>query len=229
MKNIFLVDADDTLLDFHASAQKGLVIAFEKCGLLWKEEYAARFKEVNDKLWESLEKKELTRATLMKERFPIFLSTLGFDSSIGKTFNEHYLEYLANNPVYISGAEEFLAELKKRGRVFIVTNGTEWIQKLRFEKSGLFAIADDVFISDSIGADKPAKAYTDYVISHIEHFEKPKAVWIGDSLSADMKAANDAGITSVWFNPKGKAVTNQATPDYIASDFYEVLKILQGT
>ena len=229
MKNIFLVDADDTLLDFHASAQKGLVIAFERCELPWKEEYAARFKQVNDKLWESLEKKELTRATLMKERFPLFLSALGFDSSMGTTFNEYYLDYLANNPVYISGAEEFLSKLKKRGRVFIVTNGTAWIQKLRFEKSGLFTLADDVFISDTIGADKPAKGYTNYVISHIENFEISKAVWIGDSLSADIKAANDAGITSIWFNPKGKAVSNQAIPDYVASDFNGVLKILEET
>ena len=98
MKRIFLVDADDTLLDFHGSAQKGLRVAFAKCGLVWQEEYAKRFKEINDKLWESLERKELTRATLMRERFPLFLAALGLDSSIGETFNRHYLEYLANNP-----------------------------------------------------------------------------------------------------------------------------------
>lgn len=228
MKDIFLVDADDTLLDFHGSAQKGLVIAFEKCGLSWKEEYAARFKEINDKLWESLERKELTRDTLMRERFPLFLSALGFDRSIGITFNEYYLEYLANNPLYIDGAEEFLAALKLLGKIYIVTNGTRWIQELRFEKSKLYQKANDVFISDAIGADKPAKAYTNYVISHIENFDVSRAVWIGDSLSADIKAANEAGITSVWFNPKGRAATNQAKPDYTVNDFNEVLKILKG-
>ncbi len=226
MKDIFLVDADDTLLDFHGSAQKGLVIAFEKCGLIWREEYAKRFKEINDKLWESLERKELTRETLMKERFPLFLSALGFDRSIGETFNEYYLEHLANNPLYIHGAEKFLTELKKRGRVFIVTNGTEWIQKLRFEKSGLNQKADKVFISDSIGADKPSMAYTNYVISHIENFENSRAVWIGDSLSADIKAANEAGITSVWFNPNDKGLTKKAKPDYIVRNFEEIVKIL---
>ena len=229
MKDIFLVDADDTLLDFHGSAQKGLRVAFAKCGLVWQEEYAKRFKEINDKLWESLERKELTRATLMRERFPLFLAALGLDSSIGETFNRHYLEYLANNPLYIEGAEEFLARLKTHGEVYIVTNGTEWIQKLRFTKSGLFEKANDVFISDAIGADKPAKAYTDYVVAHIENFDVSQAVWIGDSLSADIKAANEAGITSIWFNPNGKTGGGAAKPDYEAKNFDEILKILQGT
>ena len=100
--------------------------------------------------------------------------------------------------------------------------------QLRFEKSKLYQKANGVFISDAIGADKPAKAYTDYVISHIENFDVSRAVWIGDSLSADIKAANEAGITSVWFNPKGKTATNQAKPDYTVNDFNEVLKILKG-
>ena len=136
MKDIFLVDADDTVIDFYRASSNALVYAFEESGLGWKEEYAARFSAFNDSLWEQLERKEITREALIKTRFPLFLELLGLPA-VGEVFNGFYLKYLAENPVYVEGAEIFLAELKKRGRVFIVTNGTEWIQKSRFRISKL--------------------------------------------------------------------------------------------
>ena len=60
-------------------------------------------------------------------------------------------------------------------------------------------------------------------------FQREKAVWIGDSLSADIKAANDAKIASVWFNPSKKSLSGVVKPDYIAHNFQEVLNILRNT
>lgn len=226
MKTIFLVDADDTILDFHGASAFALKDAFEKLGIAWQDIYADVFKTLNDGLWESLERKELTRKELIEKRFPLYLQTLGFKDVDGGAFNGHYLHFLATNPIYVQGAENFLTELGKLGRVYIVTNGTEYIQKSRFEIAGLWKYMQDAFISDCIGVDKPAKGYTDYVLSHIPNFEKEKAVWIGDSLSADIKAANEAGIESIWFNPKKKALNDKAQPQHIAVDFEEILQIL---
>ncbi len=225
-KTIFLVDADDTILDFHGASSLALQDAFISCGLEWKEEYKEKYKAFNDSLWEKLERKEITRAELMVTRFPLFLEHLGLPS-IGEKFNGYYLKYLSTHPIFITGAEEFLSQLRKIGRVYIVTNGTEWIQKSRFSISGLFSMCEETFISDCIGVDKPAKGYTDYVLSHIPNFKREEAVWIGDSLSADIKAANDAKITSIWYNPKGKCGNNKATPDYVAKDFAQILSILK--
>ncbi len=227
MKNIFLVDADDTILDFHGASALALKSAFKESGLAWKEEFADKFKVLNDSLWEALERKELTRTELIERRFPLYLSLLKIESVDGQTFNKLYLEYLATHPIYTNGAVAFLKELNQLGRVFIVTNGTERIQKSRFSICNLEEYAEDIFISDTIGFDKPAKGYTEYVISHISDFEKEKAVWIGDSLSADIKAANDADITSIWYNPKKKQVGNKVKPDYIVEKFEEIFPILQ--
>ena len=224
-KDIFLVDADDTILDFYKASSNALVNAFVESGLGWKEEYAPLYSAFNDGLWEKLERKEITRTELIKTRFPLFLASLGLPD-VGEAFNGYYLNHLATHPIYVEGAEAFLAELKKRGRVFIVTNGTEFIQKSRFRISGLGDSVDGVFISDTIGYDKPAKEYTDYVLSHIQDFDKERAVWIGDSLSADIKAANDAGIASIWFNRKGKSKNGKAEPDYEAASFSKILEIL---
>ena len=226
-KNIFLVDADNTLLDFNASSFLAIEEALKSFGREWKEEYKSIFLKLNDGLWARLEKKELTREKLHEIRFPLYLKELGIDGINGNEFNEKYLKYLAQKPVYINGAEDFLRKLKENGRVFIVTNGTEWIQKSRFEILDFWSMIDGAFISQSIGADKPDPIYTNYVLSHIEDFDKERAVLIGDSLSADIKMANGAKIDSIWYNPNKKPILGEiAIPDYTASDFEEILEIL---
>lgn len=226
MKNIFLVDADDTVLDFHGSSERAIKTAFEKCNLEWRDEYLPIYRKVNAALWESLERKELSRDELMERRFPFFLSTLGIAAD-GKEFNRYYIDCLSKNPAYLDGAEDFLKALNELGRVYIVTNGTEYIQRSRFDIIGLWQYADGVFISQETGYDKPDPRYTQYITEHIENFDKRNAVWIGDSLSADIKGANDADIESIWFNPHGKAAGDSASPDHVAGSFEEILKILQ--
>ena len=226
MKDIFLVDADDTILNFHGAAEKAIEAAFAQNGVEWKTEYMQCYREMNAKLWEALERKEITREWLMAQRFPLFLKELGIGLD-GEAFNRVYIEHLSTHPIYFDGAQEFLQELGKMGRVFIVTNGTESIQRSRFDISKLWSYAEDVFISETTGFDKPAKGYTDYVAAHIDGFDYGRAVWIGDSLSADIKAANEGNITSIWFNPHEKPVTSIASPDYTAKDFAEILEILR--
>ncbi len=228
MKDIFLVDADDTLLDFHGVSAKALRAAFLASNLPWKEEYLSVFREVNDAFWRALERKELTREALMERRFPAYLARLGFAGVDGAAFNRLFIEYLATHPAYNVGAEAFLQELNEMGRVYIVTNGTGWIQKSRFTLVGLYAYATDVFVSDKIGYEKPAKEFTDYAVAHIPDFLIERAVWIGDSLSADISAAKHAGICSIWYNPERKKATGKARPDFEAENFAQILKILRS-
>lgn len=227
MKNIFLVDADDTILDFHGASAIALKTAFVESGIAWEDRFLSEFKVINAGLWEALERKELTRKTLMDTRFHIFLKHMGMEEIDADAFNQIFLKHLATHPIYIDGAEAFLTELRKLGRVYIVTNGTAWIQKSRFDISNLWAYAEDVFVSDLIGVDKPAPEYTQYVIQHIPDFSVENAVWIGDSISADIKAANDAGITSIWYNRHKKEATGGIIPDYVFENFEEILAFLQ--
>ncbi len=226
-KDIFLVDADDTILDFHASSTFAIRYAFESLGLPCETEYLSAFEKLNNELWEMLERKEISREKLIATRFSLYLESLKLNLDADK-FNQSYLKYLAENPIFMDGAKAFLKTLSSLGRVFIVTNGTEKIQNSRFTIGGIFDMVEDVFISQRIGYDKPAKGYIDYVESHIKGYERERAVFIGDSLSADIKCANVAGIDSIWFNPKGKLLTGKGTPDYTVNEFDEILKILQN-
>ena len=223
--SIFMVDVDDTVLDFQRSAADGLQAVFESFGLAWQPPYGETFTKLNNELWEQLERKEITRKHLHEVRFSLYLRQLGIESVSGEEYNRRFLNYLATHPVYKDGAIDFLKALNGLGRVYFVTNGTLWIQKSRFELANLYQYALDTFVSDAIGYDKPSPKYTEYVVEHIPDFCKEKAVWIGDSLSADIRAANDAGIDSVWFNYRNKAAAG-ANPTYQAQTFAEILQIL---
>ena len=226
MKNIFLVDADDTVLDFHGAAAQAISYAFEKIGVEWKEGYAQEYAKLNAKLWEALERKELTREKLMEERFPQFLRHVGEATADGAACNRAYIHYLSTHPIYFDGAQNFLKKLREHGRVYIVTNGTAHIQKSRFEICRLNEYCDGIFVSELIGFDKPAKEFSDYVYAHIDGFEKSHSVWIGDSLSADIKCAINSATDSIWYNPKNKQLTGDIKPTHIAKDYNEVLRCL---
>lgn len=225
-KDVFLVDADDTLLDYHGASTIALKNAFAQFGEVWQDKFMPLFCEINDGLWSALERKEITRENLIKTRFSLYLKALDISLDAEK-FNRFYLNYLATHPLYFNGAEKFLKALKRLGRVYIVTNGTEWIQKSRFAISGLNDYADGVFISDVIGHNKPSMEYTRYVMQNIPNFSKARAVWIGDSLSADIAAANAAGICSILFDPTERKTKEGVSPDYYAKSYAEILGLLQ--
>ena len=97
MKDIFLVDADDTVLDFHGVSEKALRECFKMTGLKWKEEYLSIYRKVNAELWAALERKELSRNVLMETRFARVFEALNIQGDDRK-FNRLYVEYLSNNP-----------------------------------------------------------------------------------------------------------------------------------
>ena len=224
--DIFLVDVDDTILDFHSAAMAAIRAAFADFGVVWDPRYETEFTRFNSSLWAQLERKEITREYLHETRFPRYLQLLGFTEISGKEFNEKFLHHLSTHPIYFDGAKDFLMALNKEGRVYFVTNGTLWIQKSRFDIAKLWGYAKDTFVSEVAGADKPSKIYTDYVLERIPDFDKAKAVWIGDSLTADVLAAVNAGIDSVWYNPKNKQGREDIQPTYMADSYSKILEIL---
>ena len=68
LKAIFL-DIDNTLLDFDAAAQQSMEESFHKFGLSFHPEMMSIFNEENDKIWQRIEKKELSIADLPHVRW----------------------------------------------------------------------------------------------------------------------------------------------------------------
>ena len=49
---------------------------------------------------------------------------------------------------------------------------------------------------------------------------------IGDSLSADIKGAQNAGLDSLWYNPNRKANTLPIPPNFEAASYEDIVRIL---
>ena len=101
MKDIFLVDADDTILDFHGASENAIKAAMESMGVVWDERFLTEFTLINNGLWEALERKELTRAELIACRFPKYLRHVGLEYLDADAFNRYYLTHLANLTPYV--------------------------------------------------------------------------------------------------------------------------------
>lgn len=223
MKDIFLLDADETILDFSRSEREAAARVFARHGVSPTKEVLGRYHEINDSLWKALERGEITREKLLVKRFALLFEELGVNADV-EGVSEEYFSELSACGYLLDGAEVFLNQLSARGRIYIVTNGSAIVQKRRLADTGADAFADGVFISQEIGVYKPSPEYARYVEEHIPDYARERAVWIGDSLTSDMKCAESAGIDFILYAPQG-ATERCAHP--VARSYDELLSVLE--
>ncbi|MGN0823213.1 MAG: YjjG family noncanonical pyrimidine nucleotidase [Candidatus Gallimonas sp.] len=202
MKDIFLIDADETVLDFRRTEREALAAALRAHAIDVTEELSARYHAINDGLWKRLERREITRERLVVERFETLFSEYGIGADAAAVSAE-FFEGVASRGYLLEGAEEFLRALKARGRIYFVTNGAKYTQENRFKRAGLNAWADGVFVSEAIGVYKPSEAYAEYVETHVPDYDRARAVWVGDSLTSDMACAATKSIDFILYAPNG--------------------------
>ena len=205
-KDIILVDADDTLFDFHRSEKEALFRTLRRFAMTPSDEKFEAYKNINDLNWKALERGEFTKSEIVVRRFAMYLDRCETKRADPLEMHLFYHDELSKLGYVYPSAEPFLKEMKRRGkRIYLITNGLIKVQNGRLDDSGLRKYLDDVFISDAVGYEKPDKRYFDYVVSHIQGFSAEKAVVIGDSPSSDMQGAINAGIDRIWVNRKGLA------------------------
>ena len=107
----------------------------------------------------------------------------------------------ATTKAVIKYPEAAVKALSKKYRLFLASNGTAKVQEGRMTSAKLYPYFEQVFISEEIGLNKPAKAYFDACFARIPDFEKGKAMMVGDSLTSDIRGGNNAGLLTCWINP----------------------------
>lgn len=214
MIKVILWDVDGTLLDFLAAEKNALRQCFAKFGLgPCSDARIGRYSKINRSYWERLERGEITKQQVLVGRYEEFFAAEGLRADPA-AFNAEYQAQLGETICFIDQSYELLSELRSRVKQYAVTNGTYTAQKRKLEKSGLIHIFDGVFISDQIGAEKPGKAFFDYVFEHIGPYEKEEILMVGDSLTSDMRGGNLAGLPCCWYNPDRLPVPQGLRIDY---------------
>ena len=204
-----LLDADDTLLDFHRSEREALTDTMRELGIEPTEEKISAYSRINASLWRALERGEIEKSVLLYRRFALFSEYLGLESDTrrDRSMAECYMQSLSTKGYLLDGALALCQALYGRARLYIVTNGVEFIQRGRYAVCGLSDYVDGVFISGVIGHEKPSLAYFTYVAEHIPNFCKERTLLVGDSLTSDMRGGVAFGLDTCWYNPKGLSPT----------------------
>ncbi len=220
-----LFDLDDTLFDFHKAEKIALTKTLVHFGIDPTEETLALYSTINASHWKRLELGEISREEVKVGRYRELFKTIGVECDPVKA-TAYYESMLAIGHYFMPGAPELLEELYRKYRLYIVSNGTAKVQEGRIGSSGIAKYMDGIFISQILGANKPDKQFFDICFAEIPDFSLSETVIIGDSLSSDIKGGINAGITTVWFNPKGIENDNDIKPDYTIKELSEVPGLL---
>ena len=213
MFRFLFLDLDDTLLDFHKAEAIAVDKAFRAVGVQPTPELIARYSAVNKLHWQMLERGELTREEVLVERFAYLFREQGIpaDPAACKTY---YEDYLCLGHFFMPGAEDILAYLAPRYRLYLASNGTARVQAARLDSSGIRRYFSDIFISQEMGADKPGAVFFQRCFARIPGFSPDRGIIIGDSLTSDIRGGNNAGLKTCWFNPHFQPVTEDVKIDW---------------
>ena len=224
-----LFDADDTLLDFHKDEKQALVKTLTHYGVSVTEENIKTSSDINQGMWKQLERGEITKPELKRTRFKKFFEAIGFECDEEPlTVNEHYLSLLGEGGNTLEGAVDTVKKLYEDGyELYIITNGIAATQAKRLNRSGLLPYINEVFVSETIGYQKPRKEYFDAVLNNIKEKDKEKILVIGDSLTSDIQGAMNAGLPCCWLNRYGKELPDEYKVDYVIEDVSEVAKAVE--
>lgn len=218
-----LIDNDNTLMDFNAAEAKALIDVLKNHGLPTDDTTVHRYHEINDALWKALERGETTQPKLKVERFRQLLTVLGREDIDPAAMGAEYAAGLGNHADLLPGAAEFMHAVHGKMKIALVSNGVSAIQRSRLAKCPLTPLFDAIVISEEVGVAKPDPRLLHVAMEMLGCTDKAQAVMMGDSLSADIGAANNAGVDSIFFSLKG-TTSDKAT--YTAFSYAEALKIL---
>ena len=116
--------------------------------------------------------------------------------------------------------------LSRTHKLYIVTNAVASVQRSRLQACSFGHLFADAFISEDAGAAKPSPAYYDYVRSRVPEITPENTLVIGDSLTTDIRGANNAGLPCCWVNYHRKPRTDGLQIDYEIQALRELLNIV---
>ncbi|WP_029230935.1 YjjG family noncanonical pyrimidine nucleotidase [Butyrivibrio sp. VCB2006] len=245
MIRVILWDLDNTLLDFDVAEKEALTTDFKEFGLPeFTEDMLSEYMVINRRRWQALERGEMEKQEVLEGRFREFFGLKGFDTSIAAAFNDRYQELLGETICYRDNSYELVKELKGKYLQCMASNGTKKAQTGKLLNSGFDKLFDLSFISEEIGVEKPAIGFFDVALEEVnkwllenetkireEYLGKVKPseiLMVGDSLTSDMRGANNAGLIACWYNPKN--ITNDlgVSIDHEIKNLNEIYDILNS-
>ncbi|MBE5793514.1 MAG: noncanonical pyrimidine nucleotidase, YjjG family [Clostridiales bacterium] len=221
-----LSDADGTLFDFRAGEKNAIATTFDRFHIPVTEENTSLYHRINDAQWKKLERGETTQQKLRVDRFREFLDQSGYAAD-PEEMSACFVIQLGQQRILLPGAEDFCRLVSEKMPIYLITNGISAVQRSRFTDCVLTPYISGMVISEEIGHSKPHPAMIHKAMADAGVTDPRKAVVFGDSITADIAAANNAGVDSILYTNGGNAPEGHGAT-YAARDFEEALRIVLG-
>ncbi len=218
-------DADNTLFNYDRAEATALQYTFSTLNLSFEASYLNTYREINAKLWQMLERHEITPAALRQRRFVQLFEALQL-SGMPDHVSDIYLEHLAVCAELNEGAYEVLATLSQTSQMAILTNGLQSVQRGRLERSAIKPLIREIIISEEIGVAKPQVGFFEIASARTGNPSKRDILLIGDSLTSDIRGGVDYGIDTCWYNPAGESRPEGLAITYEIRQLQELLELL---
>ncbi len=224
--SVLLSDADGTLFDFNAGEENAITSTFALHGVPNTPENRACYHQANAEQWKLLEKGETTQQRLRTDRFRVFLSRIGHGADPG-AMGETFVSELGKQRILLPGAEDFCRRISEKMPIYLITNGISAVQHSRFENCALSPYISGLIISEEVGHAKPHPAMIEKALADAGMSDPRQAVVFGDSITADIAAARNAGVDSILFTG-GKPAPDGHGATHVARDYAEAERWILG-
>lgn len=216
-----LLDFDNTLVNFTETERIALCLTFKHLfSRSLTDEEVHCYNAINRSYWEKLERREVTKDQLKDGRMRDFSEKLGIKDVDTTVVNLDYMNNLAHTIVEYPGSFEACKKLAEHYILYIITNGTDYIQHSRLEGTSFFQYISDIFISDEIGVNKPAPEFFDAIVRKTGDRDLSHYLVVGDSLTSDILFGKNIGVDTCYVGNK------DCDADYRILDISELPGIL---
>ena len=198
-----LFDLDDTLFDHQARRREALAAVGNHvaplAGISVRDLEAAHDAQLQ-RTYDAYLKGALSLAQARTERMRELLGHFGVscDDTLTSACEAVYRATYDRDWRPVPGALELLASLRDLGVwIGVITNGMQAEQEHKLRIVGLENAVDAMFVSETVGAQKPARAFFEHVLARAG-FDAAECIVIGDLLETDIQGALNTGIDAIW-------------------------------
>lgn len=248
MKNYkyLLIDLDDTLLDWQETERRALTETFrERFSRELTAEEVEVYNRINAECWKLLERKMITKDELKVKRFAEFMEALGIlgssttadgtpmyrdlsadsaELALVQEINLDYMQRLSRTVVEFPDAAPVCRALAQKYRIFLITNGTDWVQRGRLAGVSFTDVFESIIISDEVGCNKPDPRFFRGVTELTGDEDPSHYLVIGDSLTSDIAFGKAIGADTVWVHTRDDG--KEGTSEYTIGNLWELTELL---
>ena len=230
-------DLDNTLVDHDEALRVALrQLCMRMPGWLERRSFAeihTEFQAINGELWDAYGAGRITPEGLRRERS---LRLARYCDPEARThavdrITEEYVELYIASTRPIEWAAETIMTLADSYRLGIVSNGFAQWQRRKLMIAGIDRYFDAVVLSEEISSLKPDRVIFQSAIRSAG-CDADRIVFVGDSYRHDIIGAAQAGMSTVWFNPRHGQIPHDnggIEPDAMISSLRQLLSLFPRT